>query len=148
MGWLEQGRAPLQRQLQRDCFCLGNLGLPSSIQGILRTRRTSSSVIALTLHANFTPFIDQLDTTFFLTLFPLPQDFHEDHEIPEDHIHFSDIRQTPTTNLCSGGLQVHCRAGPTTRPSTQLLWEPPLPDPSATSSETSLPQPPDWSEFL
>ena len=100
-------------------------------------------VIALTLHANFTPFIDQLDNTFFLTFFPLPQDLHEDHEIPEDHIHFSDIRQTPTTNPRSGSLQVHYRAGPTTRLSSQSLWEPLLPDPSATLSETSLPQPPE-----
>ena len=107
-----------------------------------------ATVIVLTLHANFTPFIDQLDNTFFLTFFPLPQDFHDNHEIPEDHIHFSDIRQTPTTNLCSGSLLVHYHADPTTRPSTQSLWEPPLPDPSATLSETSPPQPPDWSEFL
>ena len=28
----------------------------------------------MTLHANFTPFIDQLNYTFFLTLFCLPQD--------------------------------------------------------------------------
>ena len=78
-------------------------------------------VIALSLHANFTPFINQLDNTFFLTFFPLHQDFHKDHKIPEDHIHHSDIQQTPTTNLCS--------------------------DPSAILSETSLPQPPDWSGF-
>ena len=50
-------------------------------------------VIALTLHANFTPFIDQLDNTFFLTLFPLHQDSHEYHEIPEDHMFHSDIQQ-------------------------------------------------------
>ena len=100
-------------------------------------------VIALTLHANFTPFIDQLGNTFFLTFFPLHQDFHEDHEIPEDHIHLSDIQQTPTTNLRSGNLRVHYRACPTTHPSSHSLWEPPLPDPSAILSEISPPQPPD-----
>ena len=70
------------------------------------------TVIALILHANFTPFIDQLDNTFFLTLFPLPQDFHDNHEIPEEHIHFSDIQQTPTTNPTGGEgaltQWVHC----------------------------------------
>ena len=110
--------------------------------------RHKEDVIALTLHANFILFIDQLDNTFFLTLFPLPQDFHDIHEIPEEHIHFSDIQQTPTTNPRSGNLQVHYRAGLTTRLSTQPLWELPLPDPSATLSETSPPQPPDWSESL
>ena len=114
----------------------------------MEVHKREENVIALTLHANFIPFIDQLDNTFFLTLFPLPQDFHDNHEIPEDHIHFSDIQQTPTTNPRSGNLQVHYRAGPTIRLSTQPLWEPPLPDPSATLSETSPPQPPDWSESL
>ena len=104
-------------------------------------------VIVLTLHTNFTPFINQLNNTFFLTFFPLPQDFHENHEIPEDHIHHSDIQQMSTINLRSGSLQVHYHAGPTTRLSNHSLWEPPLPDPSATLSKTSPPQPPDWSEF-
>ena len=104
-------------------------------------------VIVLILHANFTPFIDQLDNTFFLTLFLPHQDFHEHHEIPEDRIHHLDIQQTPTTNLRSGSLQVHYRAYPTTRQSIRPLWEPSLPDPSATLSETSPPQPPDWSGF-
>ena len=52
------------------------------------------SVIALSLHANFTPFIDQLNYTFFLTHFHLPQDFHKHHEIPEDHI----LKKGHTTN--------------------------------------------------
>ena len=65
-------------------------------------RRKERGVIVLTLHANFTPFIDQLDNTFFLTFFPLHQDFHEHHEIPEDYIQHVDIQQMPTTNLRSG----------------------------------------------
>ena len=74
-------------------------------------------VITLTFHANFTPFIDQLNNTFFLTLFLLHQDLHKHHDIPEDHIHRSDIQQTPMTNLRSGSLRVYYRAYPTTRQS-------------------------------
>ena len=106
-----------------------------------------SPVIALTLHANFTLFINQIDNTLFLTFFPLYQDFHEDHEIPEDHIHHLDIQQTPKTNPHSGNLQVHYHACPTTHLSSHSLWEPLLPDPSAILSETSPPQPPDLSGF-
>ena len=89
----------------------------------------------------FTPFIYQLDNTFSLTSFPLLQDFHDNHEVPEDHLHFSDTRQTPTTNLRSGSLQVHYRACSTTRLSGHSLWEPPLPNPSAILSDISPPQP-------
>ena len=54
------------------------LDLPCSF-GILGAQLTAANiyvptddgVIALTLHANFTPFIDQLDNIFFLTLFLL-----------------------------------------------------------------------------
>ena len=62
----------------------------------------TNNAITQTPHTNLTPPIDQLNNTFFLTLFLPHQDFHEHHEKPEDHIHYSDIQQTPTTNLHSG----------------------------------------------
>ena len=71
-----------------------NLHPTNAVQGLRDTvvykPHLLLTVIALTLHANFIRFINQLDNTFFLTLFPLPQDFHDNHEIPEAHIHFSD----------------------------------------------------------
>ena len=38
------------------------------------TEISSSELVILTLHTNFAPFVDQLNNTFFLTLFLLPQD--------------------------------------------------------------------------